>query len=111
MRRLIFAGLFGAALMVATDATAQQGPDGNPAEGKRLALELCAGCHVVAEDQERPAIDVVPAFAAIAERPDTTAFRIRVFLQDTPHPVMPNFVFADNEVDDLIAYILSLRAR
>lgn len=111
MRRWIFFGLFGAALVVATSAAAQQRADGNPAEGKRLALELCAGCHVVAEDQERPAIDVVPAFAAIANRPDTTAFRIRVFLRDTPHPVMPNFVFTDEEVDDLIAYILSLRDR
>jgi len=111
MRRWIFFGLFGAALVVATSAAAQQRADGNPAEGKRLTLELCAGCHVVAEDQERPAIDVVPAFAAIANRQDTTAFRIRVFLQDTPHPVMPNFVFTDDEVDDLIAYILSLRDR
>jgi len=111
MRKLVYLGLIGVALAVATDASAQQMRNGNAIEGKRLALELCAGCHVVAEDQERPAIDVVPAFAAIARRPDTTEFRIRVFLQDTPHPVMPNFVFTDNEVEDLIAYILSLRDR
>jgi mono/diheme cytochrome c family protein len=88
-----------------------QGVGADPAAGKQLALELCSGCHVVAEDQVRPAIDVVPAFAVIANKQETTEFRIRVFLQDTPHPVMPNFIFVDDEVENLIAYILSLRDR
>ena len=88
-----------------------QGVGADAAAGKQLALELCSGCHVVAEDQVRPAIDVVPAFAVIANKRETTDFRIRVFLQDTPHPVMPNFIFADDEIENLIAYIFSLRNR
>ena len=94
---------------LASAAHAQDVQAGNPGSGKRLALELCSGCHVVAPEQQRPAIDVVPAFATIANEPDTTTFRLRVFLHDTPHPVMPNYIFTDKEVDDLIAYILSLR--
>ena len=105
--RVALVGFIVAAL--ATAATAQDVPQGNPGTGKRMALELCAGCHVVAPEQQRPAIDVVPAFAAISNRPDTTAFRLRVFLHDTPHTIMPNYIFTDKEVDDLIAYILSLR--
>jgi len=106
---LFAAGLATLAVLTSPGANAQQ--IGNAGEGKRLALELCAGCHVVDEDQEKPAIDVVPAFATIANEPETTEFRLRVFLLDTPHPVMPNFVFEDDEVDHLIAFILSLRTR
>ena len=109
MHSWIHLGLLFAALTFSGGAMAQS--NGDPAAGKQLALELCSGCHVVADDQVRPAIDVVPAFAVIANKRETTDFRIRVFLQDTPHPVMPNFVFADDEVENLIAYILSLRDR
>lgn len=105
--RFIAVGVVATAL--ASAAHAQDVQQGNSDSGKRLVLELCSGCHVVALDQQRPAIDVVPAFATIANDPDTTAFRLRVFLHDTPHPVMPNYIFTDKEVDDLIAYILSLR--
>lgn len=97
--------------LTATAGHAQQVRSANATEGKRLARELCAGCHVVEEGQEKPVVDVVPPFAAIANDPDTTEFRLRVFLHDTPHPVMPNFIFADEEVENLIAYILSLRTR
>ncbi len=90
-------------------AHAQDMRQGNALEGKRLALDLCSGCHVVAPEQVRPAIDVVPPFTTIANNPDTTEFRIRGFLHDTPHPIMPNFIFTDEEVENLITYILSLR--
>lgn len=103
---VVAASLFGAAT-----AYAQQVRSANPTEGKRLAMELCAGCHVVTDGQEKPAVDVVPAFATIAADPQTTEFRLRVFLLDTPHPVMPNFIFTDEEVENLIAYVLSLRPR
>jgi hypothetical protein len=92
--------------LTATAGHAQQVRSANATEGKRLA-----GCHVVEEGQEKPVVDVVPPFAGIANDPDTTEFRLRVFLHDTPHPVMPNFIFADEEVENLIAYILSLRTR
>ncbi len=100
-----------AVVMTAASADAQQVRTGNAVEGKRLALELCAGCHVVADGQEKPVIDVVPAFREIANERETTEFRLRVFLLDTPHPIMPNFIFADEEVENLIAYVMSLRTQ
>ncbi|NQV81965.1 MAG: cytochrome c [Alphaproteobacteria bacterium] len=95
--------------VLASIAHAQDMRRGNALEGKRMALDLCSGCHVVAPEQTRPAIDVVPPFATIANNAETTEFRIRVFLHDTPHPIMPNFIFTDEEVENLAAYILSLR--
>lgn len=110
MRNMFMVAALAATLFTAA-AHAQQVRPANPTEGKRLATELCAGCHVVMEGQQEPVIDVVPAFATIAADPQTTEFRLRVFLLDTPHPVMPNFLFTDEEVENLIAYILSLRTR
>ena len=40
--------------------------------------------------------------------PSTTAQALGVFLK-TSHPTMPNIMLSDNERDDVIAYILSLR--
>ena len=95
-------------LIAATPALAQD-PMGDPALGKEMALALCTDCHFVAADQTAPVRSVGPSFYALAEDPAVTEFRLRVFLMQTPHPVMPNFILTDPEADDLAAYILGLR--
>ena len=40
--------------------------------------------------------------------PSATALSLRVFLQ-TPHVRMPDFQLSNNEIDDVVAYILSLK--
>jgi hypothetical protein len=45
---------------------------------------------------------------AIGEQKSTTALSLRVFLQ-TPHAQMPDLHLSRDEIDDLAAYILSLR--
>ena len=81
-------------------ALAQQG---DPAAGERLAAASCAQCH--GADGAHPA---APALAAIAAMPSTTEASLSAFLQ-TPHAKMPNLIFSGAELNDLIAYILSLR--
>jgi mono/diheme cytochrome c family protein len=76
---------------------------GDPAAGKRLAATNCAQCHG-AEGAQPPA----PALAAIAAMPATTQASLNAFLQ-TPHAKMPSLIFSGAELNDLIAYILSLR--
>ena len=80
---------------------------GDPVAGARLAREVCAACHVVAEDQM---IDpgVGPWFTDVAQDPATTALSLRAFLQ-TPHADMPDLIMAPGETDDIIAYILTLK--
>ncbi len=85
-----------------------QDPVGNPGPGKGMALDICTPCHLVAQDQEAPVARVGPSFYALSEDPAVTEFRLRVFLMQTPHPVMPNFILTDEEADDLAAYILGL---
>jgi mono/diheme cytochrome c family protein len=79
----------------------------DPKNGERLAKQWCANCHVVAPDQTSGSPDV-PAFKSIAKRPDRELEKLHAFLQD-PHPVMPNFGLSRQQIDDIVAYIRTLR--
>jgi len=91
----------------AKGAFAQENPDAATA-GRRLALQLCSGCHFVAPGQRGPMSVNAPPFQAIANAPDTTEFRLRNALR-VPHPIMPTLILAPEEVEDIVAYILSLK--
>jgi mono/diheme cytochrome c family protein len=88
-------------------ALAQPEP-GDPAAGLRLARIWCANCHQVAPGGPQPAGDAASPFPAIALMPSTTSMSLRVFLQ-TPHPNMPDYRLSREQLDDLVAYLLSLR--
>jgi len=80
---------------------------GDPAAGATLAREVCAQCHLVAEDQLiDPAVG--PSLLEVAQHPGTTELSLRAFLQ-TPHATMPNLILTPEETDDVIAYLLSLK--
>ncbi|MEO3475614.1 cytochrome c [Roseomonas sp. CAU 1739] len=81
---------------------------GDPAAGLRLASAWCANCHRVAPAGPGPASDGAPAFAAVAQMPSTTSMALRAFLQ-TPHPSMPDYRLSREQIDDVVAYLLSLR--
>jgi mono/diheme cytochrome c family protein len=55
-------------------------------DGRRIAREACADCHLV-EGAGKPRSEA-PAFAAVAAMPSTTSTAIKVFLK-TPHANMP----------------------
>ncbi len=81
---------------------------GDPSAGRAFAFSVCAECHFVGEGQlEMPSFDA-PPFAAVAADPAVTELGLRVFLQ-TPHDRMPNIILSQDETDNVIAYILSLR--
>ena len=77
------------------------------ASGHALAERWCAICHAVeANPQHVP--DVPPTFAAVAAMKSTTETSLKVFLQ-TPHANMPDLRLSHGEIDDVVAYILSLK--
>ena len=85
--------------------------------GHSLAAEICGNCHVAAPDQPYAPIMQPPAppFALLAQRPDLTADRLKTFLATTHRDVqspqgMPNPMLMDFQIDEVTAYILSLRA-
>ena len=75
--------------------------------GKNIATQLCATCHLVADDQTAALADV-PTFRSIAEKYGNETDYLVGFLAD-PHPPMPNFNLTRREIFDLLAYIKSLR--
>ena len=65
----------------------------------------CSSCHVV--DSEGTAKDVAPPFSDIAARSAPGQLEARAFLV-APHPPMPNFDLAREQIDDIVAYLNSL---
>jgi mono/diheme cytochrome c family protein len=104
MRHLLFAI---GSIFLSHDALAQ---DGSVDRGRAVALQLCSGCHFVAEGQRPPSPVRAPTFRAVAASPSATETTLRNFLR-TPHPIMPMLILSADETDDVIAYILSLRQR
>ena len=96
----------GAAALLCDPASAQQQP--NARAGERLARQWCASCHLVASDQRTPAPDTAPPFASIAARPGATPGALRTIIQ-MPYPRMPQIALTRDEVEHVIAYILSLK--
>ena len=88
-------------------ASAQDLP-GDPAVGGQLARDVCATCHVISEDQvDDPGVGA-PTFFEVVAHPSVTALSLRGFLQ-TPHATMPDLMLTQEETDDIISYLLTLR--
>jgi len=79
----------------------------DPATGKTLALQWCASCHLVSDDQPTAASVSLPSFYDIAKDPDWTQASLATFLKD-PHPKMPNMTLGNVEIANLASYINSL---
>jgi cytochrome c len=75
--------------------------------GHRLAEAWCQSCHAI-EAAGAGTRGGAPDFAAIANRPSTTALSLKVFFK-TSHNRMPNLIIAPDQAEDLTNYILSLK--
>jgi len=85
-------------------------------KGHLLAATICAICHVAAPDQTYPPTikPPAPSFVSIAQRKDTNADTLRVFMTKTHRGLdapkgMPDPMLMDYQVEEIVAYILSLR--
>jgi mono/diheme cytochrome c family protein len=78
--------------------------------GHELAQAWCARCHAIEPGKMVGPFAEVPAFAAIAAMPQTTAPMLNAFLT-TPHGDMPDIKLTDQQRGDLITYILSLKEK
>ena len=95
-------------LLPAVPASAQD--IGDAAHGRQLGETWCSSCHVVAPTTGRGTSNGAPPFAAVASMKSTTPMSLRAFLA-TPHANMPDLHLTNEEIDDLSAYILSLRRK
>ena len=77
--------------------------------GQETAERACTGCHAIDSGQRSTFQGTeVPSFRAIATRPNQTPERLQSFIM-TPHRPMPGIPLTLAEVDDIAAYILSLK--
>jgi mono/diheme cytochrome c family protein len=88
----------------AANATAAQD---RAAKGHALAKQWCSSCHIV-EPGTTSASDVAPPFPKVAQDKRLTPDKLRAWLRN-PHPPMPNLSLSREEIENLVAYIGSLR--
>lgn len=96
MRHGIVAGLIAA---LTSGAAAAQDAE----RGLELAQTWCILCHVVAPEGE--GTDIGPAFSSIAGK-DSGVLRAWIIV---PHSGMPRLDLSDEQIDDVLAYIQTLR--
>ena len=101
--RFLSATVFAAAIIAAQAAQAQ-----DVEAGRRLAQTWCSGCHRIDGENAKIQNDAVPSFTSIAQMPSTTTMSLSAFLR-TPHSRMPDYALTQIEIENVSAYILSLR--
>jgi len=79
---------------------------GDVENGKMLATRWCSNCHQVGS--RMPAQDAVPPLHEVAMRPYATKQWLTDWLTN-PHPPMPKLDLTRREIDDLVAFLLTLR--
>lgn len=87
------------------------------AAGRSFAQRVCGACHVVtAQSKETPLLSPpAPSFAVLAQRPLLTEQALREFLASNhaamgPHEAMPNPRLVDYQIDEIAAFMMSLKA-
>jgi cytochrome c len=96
---------FSLVLSFVSSAMAQQA--GDPGAGAAYARQYCSKCHAIGDTQISPE-PKAPRFKDIANTPGMTPVVLDVWLR-TPHVYMPNIVVEADQIDNVIAYILSLK--
>ena len=97
------------AVLFALSSAAEAQEVGNVEAGHAYAKKVCAECHSVERgEKESPYLDL-PTFQAVADSPGITERALAVWLQN-PHPNMPNFILPQADMDNVIAYIMSLKS-
>ncbi len=121
--RAAIIALAGAALAACSSAPPDSGEPStaSPAEsidiaaeaierGRRLTLTACAGCHATGPAGASPLTEATPLREIVRRHP---LERLEAGFAEglvTAHPAMPAYVFRASEIDDLIAYLETLKA-
>jgi mono/diheme cytochrome c family protein len=99
-----------AAIFITASAAASwaQADLGDVDRGQDLARTTCAACHRVEKAETGEKIMDVASFQTIANNRARTKLALLVFLK-SPHANMPDIVLSETEIDNVIAYIMSLK--
>jgi mono/diheme cytochrome c family protein len=89
---------------------------GDPEAGFAIASAICAECHIVTPaDAALPPPAPLPfeelralPFEHIANTPGITEMALFAWMR-TSHPTMPNIILEEDDLQDVVAYVLSLK--
>jgi mono/diheme cytochrome c family protein len=82
---------------------------GNVAAGLEYAQRVCSDCHAVEKDTAT-LFAQVPSFQEVADTEGMTPRALVVWLR-TSHPNMPDLIIPPDDMDNVVAYIMSLRTK
>jgi mono/diheme cytochrome c family protein len=82
---------------------------GNVAAGLEYAQKVCSDCHAVEKDTAM-LFSQVPSFQEVADTQGMTPRALIVWLT-TSHPKMPDLIIPPDDMDNVVAYIMSLRTK
>jgi hypothetical protein len=112
----VFKSVIGQAALTAVLLTSLANPPpvcavelGDAKRGLAYAEKTCAKCHAVERGDIFSPTMIAPTFSSIANTPGINERALVVWLQSSDHPTMPNLVPAQQDLDDVVAYIVSLR--
>ena len=88
-------------------ASSAEAQTGDPEAGAAYAKQVCVKCHAIDRTGLSPE-PTAPPFKDVANTPGMTATALAVWLT-TSHPTMPNIILDPHELDNVIAFILSLK--
>ncbi|GAN77233.1 c-type cytochrome [Acidisphaera rubrifaciens] len=102
------AAALAACLLLAAPHAARAQSLGDAQAGHTLARAWCSHCHAVEPATPPRSSDVAPGFAALARNPAITSRALHVLL-GTSHGQMPDYRLTPRQIDDISAYVLSLK--
>lgn len=98
-----------ASLALAASLTAAFADDQpSPEAGLKIAQTLCQNCHLVPGASGNTVTVGIPSLSGIANKPGQTGRAIEAVLI-APHAPMPDMKLSMPEIQDIIAYLDSLR--
>ncbi len=78
--------------------------------GLKFATQNCAECHDITSRNLMSTASGVPTFYVVANTSGISRTSLLVWMQSS-HRKMPNLMVEDQDLDDVIAYILSLKEK
>lgn len=97
------------ALAACTTVSGERPLSAKAQRGQAVAQARCAACHAIGPSDKAANADS-PRFEAVANMPGLTEQSLRQFLRDSHnYPAAMNFSVESDQVDELAAYVITLR--
>ena len=81
---------------------------GDKQMGMQYAIEVCSDCHAVRDGEPKSLLAKAPSFEDIANTSGMTALALTVWFK-SEHPSMPTIRMTEEEMRNVIQYIISLK--